>query len=303
MAIASKRRVRTLCLLILLTVASIAFAQQPNNGALAELPFQQLSDRNLLPLGRAALNIRPNDWKHAETPNFICHFFHSYAAGPVATEAEFYYRVIAQELGKDTTRWERKSHIFVFESADDWAQFQKAGALDPWTGGIHSRGELFVRRDPQFRFKGNTLGHEVAHLVVDRFFGANVPLWLNEGYAEYVSMRYYAAFQRARNFRARPVSAAVNDARFIRLGDLTSAVSYPVEVEQVQAFYSESERLTRFLSAASKPGFGTFFEALSQGARFETALSRGFGSRFPSLDALEREFKTYATNESGQSDP
>ena len=272
-------------------------------GALPEVPLRQLSDRNFLPLGRAALSIRPNDWKHAETANFIYHFFHSYVAAPVSVEAEFYYRVIARDLGKDTTQWERKSHIFVFETAEEWAQFQRNGALDPWTGGVHSRGELFIRRDPQFRFKGNTLGHEVAHLVVDRFFGANVPLWLNEGYAENVSMSCYASFQRARNFRARPVSKAVNGERFIRLADLSCAVSYPAEVEDVHAFYSESERLTRFLSAANKTAFATFFEALSKGARFETALGKSFGTRFPSLDALEREFKTYATNESGAPEP
>lgn len=302
-AIASSSRVRTFLFLVLVVMGGLARGQGPANGALTEIPLAQLSNRQFLKLGQAALAIRSNDWKHAETANFIYHFFHSYVAAPVSVEAEFYYRLIAQELGKDTTQWERKSHIFVFETAEDWALFQRNGALDPWTGGVHAGGELFIRRDPAFRFKGNTLGHEVAHLVVDRFFGANVPLWLNEGYAEYVSVRCYAAFQRARNFRARPVSAAVDGGRFIPLAALTSAVVYPVEVEQVQAFYSESERLTRFLSAANKPGFATLFEALSKGARFETALAKGFGTRFPSLDALEREFKTYATNESGASEP
>ena len=273
------------------------------NGALTEVSLAQLSDRNFQPLGRAAMAVRPAEWKHAESTNFIYHFFHGFVAAPVAVEAEFYYRVIAKELGKDTTQWERKSHIFVFETAEDWAQFQRGGALDPWTGGVHSHGELFIRRDPQFRFKGNTLGHEVAHLVVDRFFGSNVPLWLNEGYAEYVSRRCYAAFQRARNYRARPTSATVEGERFIPLAELTTAVSYPADVVQVQAFYRESERLARFLSAVSKPGFGILFESLSKGARFETALSKGFASRFQSLDALEREFKTYATDDSGASEP
>jgi hypothetical protein len=290
-----------LFLLLVLLTATRASGEQSVDGALTEIPRAQLSDRSFRPLGQAALGIRAAEWKHAETANFIYHFFHSYAVGPVSVEAEFYYRVIAQELGKDTARWERKSHIFVFESAEDWALFQKRGALDPWTGGIHAGGELFLRRDPQFRFKGNTLGHEIAHLVVDRFFGANVPLWLNEGYAEYVSMRCYAAFQRARNYRARPVSAAVQAERFIPLAELTTAVTYPVEVEQVHAFYAESERLTRFLSAADKPGFGVLFEALAKGARFETALARGFAGRFQGLDALEREFKSYATNDSGVS--
>ena len=181
MASASSRRVRIFLSFILLLAGGLAPAQQVAPGALSELSLAQLSDRNFRPLGQAALGIRPQDWKHAETANFIYHFFHGYVAGPVAVEAELYYRVIAKELARDTTKWERKSHIFVFESAEDWAQFQRSGALDPWTGGVHSQGELFLRRDPQFRFKGNTLGHEVAHLVVDRFFGANVPLWLNEG--------------------------------------------------------------------------------------------------------------------------
>ena len=188
-----------LVLLVALAMAESLVVAEEIPGALPEVPFAQLSDRQLRTLGQAALNIRPTEWKHAETPNFIYHFFHGYVVAPVSVEAEFYYRVIAQELGKDTTQWERKSHIFVFETMEDWAQFQRSGGLDPWTGGVHSGGELFIRRDPQFRFKGNTLGHEVAHLVVDRFYGSNVPLWLNEGYAEYVSRRCYAAFQRARN--------------------------------------------------------------------------------------------------------
>jgi hypothetical protein len=272
-------------------------------GALPEIAFAQLTDRALAPLGQAALGIRAQDWKHAETANFVYHYFQSFVAAPVSVEAEFYYRLIARELGKETAQWERKSHIFVFETAADWAEFQKRGALDPWTGGIHSRGELFIRRDPAFKFKDNTLGHEVAHLVVDRFFGANVPLWLNEGYAEYVSMRCYAAFQRARNYRARPLSLAVEAAHFIPLAELTSAMAYPQDPLRVGAFYAESERLVRFLSAANKVGFGALFEALAKGARFETALAKGYGGRFPSLDALEREFKGYAIHESGTSLP
>ncbi|HYR57115.1 MAG TPA: hypothetical protein VEO95_00740 [Chthoniobacteraceae bacterium] len=293
-------RLLALALLSPFVIGHSSFADDATPpGALAEVSFNQLSSRDLRRLGQAALAIRAAEWKHAESPNFIYHFFHGFVAAPVSVEAEFYYRVIARELEKDTTQWERKSHIFIFETAEDWAQFVRNGALDPWTGGLHSGGELFIRRDPQFKFKDNTLGHEIAHLVVDRFFGSNVPLWLNEGYAEYVSRRTHASFQRARNYLARPRSRAVEDEQFIPLGTLTAAVTYPAEVEQVHAFYREAERLARFLSAANKPGFGAFFEALSKGARIETALSRGFGPRFPSLDALEREFKTYATNDSG----
>lgn len=291
---------RPFCFLLAacLWLAGLARAQE-TVGGLKDVPFFHLSDRNLAQLGQAALSIRPGDWKHAETTNFIYHYFTSQMATPVSVEAEFYYRIIAKEMEKDTTRWERKSHIFVFESPEDWAAFQRRGTLDPWTGGLHARGELFIVRNPHTRFQGNTLGHEVAHLVVDRFFGSNVPLWLNEGYAEYVSLRGYAAFQRARNYRARPMSPSVAAASFVPLKELTEALSYPQDVLKVEAFYRESEKLARFLSATNKQGFGVFFEALSKGARFETALSKGFGGRFPNIDALEREFKAYATNENG----
>ena len=297
--LAPGRRCQTAGLLLLVLAVSLTLPLSPTraqegDGALKETSLELLSDRALTPLGKAALSIRPAEWKHAESANFVYHFFHSFIAAPVSVEAEFYYRVIARELEKDTTQWERKCHIYVFEEAADWAEFQKRGSLDPWTGGIHAGGSLFIRRDPQVKWKGSTLGHEVAHLVVERFFGAGVPLWLNEGYAEYAAARCYAAFHRARGYGARPASRAVPEGMYVPVGQLTALLSYPDDVAQVGVFYSESERLVRFLSAADQRGFGTMFAALAKGARFETALAKGFGGRFMNLEALDREFRSYA---------
>ena len=284
--------------LLFLGAGFFATAQDTENGALREVPLAGLSDRTLTPLGQAALGIRAGEWKHAESANFIYHYFQSFVAAPVTVEAEFYYRVIARELEKDTTQWERKCHIYIFERAEDWAEFQKRGALDPWTGGIHAAGSLFLRRDPQAKWKSSTLGHEVAHLVVERFFGAGVPLWLNEGYAEYAAARCYAAFHRARGSLARPTSRAVPAGLFLPVSQLTALAAYPADVVQVGVFYNESERLVRFLSAADKRGFGVLFEALAKGNLFDTALAKGFGGRFNNLETLDREFRAYATNES-----
>ena len=268
-----------------------------------ELTFFQLSDRALGTLGQAALAIRPTEWKHAETKNFVYHFFHSYVAGPVSVEAEFYYNVVAKELEKDTAQWERKSHIFIFEKAEDWEVFKQKGSLDPWTGGLHCNGELFIVRNPENKWQGSTLGHEVTHLVVHRFFGSGVPRWLDEGYAEYASSRNHAAFYRARGYGSRPRSFSLPPGQFIPLAQLTAMVAYPAETSQVTLFYVEAERLTRFLSAADKRGFGVFFDALSKGNRFESALAKGFGSRFSSLDALETEFKAYASKDHDAATP
>lgn len=289
--------------LVLLLVGFRLCAQTPGDPASSfhEVPLQTLSDHNFTPLAQAALSIRSTEWKHAESPNFIYHYFHSFVAAPVSVEAEFYYRVIAKELEKDTTQWERKSHIFVFETNADWQEFQHKGALDPWTGGIHSGGSLFIQRNPEIKFKDNTLGHEITHLVIERFFGAGVPLWLNEGYAEYASIRCYAAFNRARGYVSKPTSRGVPASMYFPLSQLTSMMTYPQDTLQVPIFYNESERLVRFLSGVDKRGFNSFLEAISKGNRIETALNKGFGARFINLDALDRDFKVYATQSNGLS--
>ena len=262
--------------------------------ALAEVGLSQLSDPGNTALGQAALAVQPGEWKHAETPHFILHFFRNFVAAQAAAELEYYYHSISTELGRDTSSWERKSHVYIFENEDDWHVFQKKAQLDPWTGGIHSEGNLFIVRNPAYKFEGRSLGHETAHLVLYRFFGAAIPLWLNEGYAENSSIRFYAGLERRRGYNARPRSAVLTASNYIPIANLTSAVTYPDDVTQVSIFYQESEKLVGFLRTQSEPGFVTFLDAISHGSRFETALSRGFGDRFTSLDALDREFVVYA---------
>jgi len=288
-----------LALLLVLAKASGQATGDDTRGidGLPEVAFDRLSDKSVTALGRAALEIRPTEWKHGETTNFVYHFFHGFVATPVSVEAEYYYRVVSKELGKDTSQWERKSHIYIFESPEDWAAFQKKASLDPWTGGIHAQGDLFIQRNPQYKFKGRTLGHEITHLVIYRFFGAGVPLWLNEGYAEYASIGAYANYERARGMAARPQAAGVAPADFIPVEKLADTTVYPEDINQVRTFYSESEKLVRFLSAESGPGFLLFFEGLSQGNKFETALQKGYGGRFDGMSGLNREFEKYATQD------
>jgi len=274
--------------------AQDASADSAGLNALTEVPLSQLSDPGNSVLGQAALAVRPADWKHAETEHFIFHFFHNYVAAQAAGELEFYYHAIAAELHQDTATWERKSHVYIFENDDDWHAFQKGAQLDPWTGGIHSEGNLFIVRNPAYKFEGRSLGHETAHLVLYRFLGAAVPLWLNEGYAENSSIRFYSGLERTRGYIAPHRSVAITASNYIPVPVLASMAAYPSDVTQVPIFYQESEKLVEFLRAQSVDGFNTFMEALSHGSQMDTALSRGFGARFTSVDDLDHEFSDYA---------
>ncbi len=284
-----------LCVALALPVAALAQDDDPQGiNALTEVPLSQLSDPGDSVLGKAALAVRPGEWKHAETPHFILHFFHNFVAAEAAAELEYYYHAVSAELNRDTSTWERKSHVYIFENDDDWHAFQGKAQLDPWTGGIHSEGNLFIIRNPAFKFEGRSLGHETAHLVFYRFFGAAVPLWLNEGYAENSSIRFYSGLEKQRGYNMRGRLPVLTASNYIPLANLTSAASYPDDVTQVAIFYQESERLVAFLRAQGQDGFITFLDAMSHGSQFDTALEKGFGGRFSSVAELDGEFADFA---------
>ena len=277
--------------LFLVWVSAAADAQINDTSSLREIEFSQLSERDPNPLGEKALAIHPEKWKHGETDHFIYHFVNSYVITPISVEAEFHYRVVTKELQRELPG-DIKSHIYVFERPADWQQFQSVGRLEKWTGGIQSQGSLFLLRDPANKFSNNTLGHEIAHLILHRFYSDGIPLWLNEGFAQYVSKGAHASYQRARGYVAKPHSQAIAAQDLIPLSMLVGMTQVPND--KVETFYDESERLVRFLAYTDKSNFLTLLDALARHQPFESTLLRVYGVRFGSLTNLEEKFRDYA---------
>jgi hypothetical protein len=287
----------------LLLATSIVFASAndlpPISGlsALPEVEFSQLSQRDPNPLGEKALALHPELWKHGETDHFIYHFVHSYVATPVSVEAEFHYRVVAKELERDQPEGDTKSHIYIFERPEEWRQFQAFGNLEPWSGGIHSSGSLFIQRDPSHKYSGNALGHEIVHLVLHRFYSGGIPCWLDEGFAQYVSKAAHASYERARGYTARPSSDAIAPEQLIPLAVLLTMTHPPSD--RVRIFYDEAERLVRFLASTDKPGFLALLDALARHQPVENVLARNFAGRFGTVTILEEKFREYASKDFG----
>ena len=284
--------------LLALSMASPAFAQSPGLNALPEVEFSRLSQRDPNPLGEKALAIHPEQWKHGETEHFIYHFVSSYVVTPISVEAEFHYRVVAKELQREQPAGDTKSHIYVFERPADWTEFQKLGQLEPWTGGIHSQGSLFIVRNPAYRFTDNSLGHEIAHLVLHRFYSGGIPCWLDEGFAQYVSKGAHASYQRARGYNARPRSQSIETQNLIPIAALV-AMTHPPS-ENVATFYDESERFVRFLATTNKSRFLDLLDALARHQPFDSTLMRIYAGEFANAAVLEEKFRVYATGTSLQ---
>ena len=274
-------------------------AQINESSSLPEIEFSQLSQRDPNPLSEKALAIHPEQWKHAETEHFIYHFVHGYVATPVSVEAEFHYRVIAKELERAQPAGDIKSHIYIFERPEEWQEFQAFGKLEPWSGGIHSAGSLFVQRNPAYKFSNNLLGHEIVHLVLHRFYTDGIPCWLDEGFAQFISKDAHASYERARGYAAKPHSEAIPSQDLIPLSILT-AITHPPS-DRVRIFYDESERLVRFLAATDKPSFLSLLDALARHQPLETVLPRLYSGRFANIAALEEKFREYASKDFGTS--
>ena len=289
--------------LLAVALAPAAFAQAPTAtpglSALPEVEFSRLSQRDPNPLGAKALAIHPEQWKHGETEHFIYHFADSFVATPISVEAEFHYRVVTKELQREQPAGDTKSHLYIFQNPADWQQFQSAGRLEPWTGGIQSQGSLFIVRDPAYKFASNALGHEIAHLIIHRFYPDGIPCWLNEGFAQYVSKGAQASYLRARNYNARSKSRTVDSEKLFPLEELI-ALTFPPN-DRVETFYDESERLVRFLALSDKASFLSFLDALGRHQPFETALFQNYGTKFLTPAALEEKFREYASKEVGTS--
>jgi len=290
---------------LLATVAQGVFAADqgeqealpPGQYHLAMLPFERLSDHNVSRQGDAALNIKTVNWQHSESDHFIFHTETGFAVPQLTAWAEWSYAAIKSDFGITQDLFERKCHVYVFLNEQAWHGFVGSSKMEPWTGGWCTGRELFFWARPNFKFQGTTLPHEMTHLVLYRFVGGDIPLWLNEGLAEFEGIRLYRNYLKLRGLTLTNVRDHVNPDQYITLDNLTSAVDYPRSTDDVVAFYTESQRLINFLYHQDG-GAGPlvrFLKLQAQGSRFDSAWQEIYSSKYTDLPTFEAKFRAYAT--------
>jgi len=260
------------------------------------LPFDQLSERSVSRQGDAALKLATVKWEHSESDHFIFHTESGFAVTQLVNVAEWSYDRIKKDLQITQDSFERKCHIYVFLNEPVWHEFVSNGKLEPWTGGWCTGRELFFASRPHFKFQGTTLPHEMTHLVLHRFVGGDIPLWFNEGLAEFEGIRVYRTYLKMRNYRLTNIRDHVDPDHFITLKDLTSAVDYPKDQEEVIAFYTESERLITFLyfQYGGMDRLMQFLKLQSQGAHFDSAWREVYGKEHE-LQEFEDRFVAFVS--------
>lgn len=264
----------------------------PYDVALRQEPWEKLSDQEISRVGQEALAIRPQQWRHGETENFIFHYRGLSDALQIAREIEFDLWYVAQSLGASKADYTKKSHVYVFADEKEWQRFVAVSRAPAWSHGLAIDDELFLNvRAAGGGFDSQSLAHETTHAVVARLYpGRRWPVWLNEGFAEYMGDASVAA---RHSHTPRSNQHKLQNAR-MTVAELTTTARYPLDVDAVERLYDTSAKFARYLfNKYPKELFPKFVDRLLNGEPAATALAEVYGDEFRDMNEFEKRFSRF----------
>jgi hypothetical protein len=168
-----------------------------------------------------------------------------------------------------------KALVFVFLSRDDYVRFQRqmhntdAGSSD---GMCHTYGNgyvhiAFYRQPDEIKF-AHVLVHESVHGFIHRYKTPHdVPVWANEGLAEWIATQLVPRTGGAKQIYANTKMVLQ---RFGGAGGL-------LEARGLQGWqYPVAEMLTTFMIERNRKGYVAFVKAMKDGAEWKAALAEHY---------------------------
>lgn len=283
-----------------LLLAPSAFAQvtvPPNMGGptrdtkLVDFGTNAFDRANLSELGAATLAAKEFKWRHGQTAHFVLHYENAIFAQKVARMGEFFHDYIAADLTLNKDRDTNRSHIFIFNTKKDWELFLANYARNgmEWSASFVRGPEMYLQQTGGGADAADTLGHEMTHLVVNRFFAGHPPLAVNEGIAEWYGEFAYAAFKGVKKSKKQEFRRLDKP---LPLGELLGAQGYPANREAIESFYLTSKYFIGFLMIRQPAKvFGPFFADTTSGLDVMAALQKHYG--FADYPSLEKEFAKF----------
>lgn len=229
-------------------------------------------------------------WLHAHTTHFVIHFEQKMFAAKVARQAEFYYNFIGQDLRSAKDREENRSHIFIFRDEKDWKHFITEYDISmEWAFSMVRNMTMYLQQSDSKELNSNILGHEMTHLVFNRFYPAHIPMWLNEGSAEWYGEFAYSAFKGVKKSKRQ----VFRDIKIVYpIEQLVTMTTYPADRQAVSAFYQTSKFLVGFLQLNYPPDkFEPFLSDMAGGIPVEAALQKHYG--IASAADLSAQFRRF----------
>jgi hypothetical protein len=263
----------------------------PLGAPMRQETWEKLSNREISYLGSEALAINARGWSHGETEDFIIHYRNFSDALQIAREIEFDLWYVAKSLGATKEQYARKSHVYVFQDEKEWQIFLPQAHESAWVHSFAVNDDLFLNIHGIGKgFDSRTLAHETTHAVVARIYGnRHWPLWLSEGFAEYMGDASNAAR------RGLPPGSNPRNlpAANLTVTELIAIWHYPKDSPAVTQLYDTGTKFVRYLYGKYPAElFPKFVNRLLDGAPAPVALIEVYGDEFRDLPAFDKRFQT-----------
>ncbi len=250
-----------------------------------------LSDNNIARSDIAKKLLSKGDWFSRESEHFYIFYRNPSQAKIVSDKAEYYFEKIAYDLGYEKDlKWDKKCQVFIVESVNKWKDFLKdIGFNADLVGGFvpnYGEKEMFICAISE-GYLALTFPHELTHLVFKDVAGKNtIPLWLNEGLAN-----YEASVTSISNDLLRK---SMKQGSHILLGDLLRMANYPEGKEARELFYAQSEKLVEFLiTQYGREKFRKFCDLALKDKSFKDIISSVYGKDFKDIEDFNIKLVEY----------
>lgn len=235
------------------------------------------------------------EFKELKGDHFIVYYQGSEAqAADVLRKAEGYYRQIADDLGYvrygNFWQWDKRVKIYFYPGRQE---FLASTNQPSWSAGRadYTAKEIFGFAGSS-EFLIGVLPHEIAHLVFRDFVGfvGEIPLWLDEGVAQWV--------ERAKRAVVRAATRDLYERKqLLTLQELTRTdIRYSGDGEKAKNFYIQAASLVEFLiSHYGAARFTEFCRRLRDGRSLEEGLRLAYPAQVSGFDELEKKWLEYIT--------
>lgn len=235
--------------------------------------------------------LEKGDWSMRETENFYIFYTDSSQAKIVSDKAEYYFEKICYDLGyENEIKWDKKCNVYIVEGVEAWREFLKKIGFNPdLVGGFvpnYGEKEMFLCAISE-GYLAVTFPHELTHLIFRDIAGTStIPLWLNEGLANYEAS--------VTNISGERLVEYIKQGRHILLGDLLRISGYPEGQELRELFYAQSEKLVEFLiTQYGRKKFRRFCELILTDKSFKDSLFTAYRKDFENLEDFNIKLVEY----------
>ncbi|MBU4312178.1 MAG: hypothetical protein KJ706_05635 [Candidatus Omnitrophica bacterium] len=230
-------------------------------------------------------------WFVKDTEHFSIYYTDIAQAKIVSDKAEYYFEKIAYDLGyEDQIKWDKKCQVYIIESVDKWKRFLKEiGFNAELVGGFvpnYGEREMFlcVLSDAYLAL---TFPHELTHLIFRDIAGkSTIPLWLNEGLANYEASVTSVSNEILIKY--------IKRGSHILLGDLLRMANYPEGKKMRELFYAQSEKMVEFLvTQYGRKKFRKFCDLILKDKSFKDSLFIAYKGDFEDLEDFNIKLVEY----------